>query len=101
MLTDSAPRRISMRNILLLFFCTAAALSCDALAQRSNDEKYIGVGARVRPAYEGADSSRVDVIPYLRVYGEHFFARTTQGVLEGGWRTRPFGAWVFGAQIAY
>ena len=90
-----------MRNILLLFFCLAAPLSCDALAQRSNDEKYVGVGARVRPAYEGADSSRVDVIPYLRAYGEHFFARTTQGVLEGGWRSRPFGAWVFGAQIAY
>jgi outer membrane scaffolding protein for murein synthesis (MipA/OmpV family) len=41
------------------------------------------------------------VIPYLRLYGEHFFARTTQGILEGGWRTRPFGGWVFGAQVAY
>ena len=41
------------------------------------------------------------MIPYLRLYGEHFFARTTQGILEGGWRTQPFGGVVFGAQLAY
>jgi outer membrane scaffolding protein for murein synthesis (MipA/OmpV family) len=90
-----------MRKFLTLSAIIAAVLSCQALAQNADDEKYIGIGARVRPAYEGADSSRVDVIPYLRLYGEHFFARTTQGLLEGGWRTRPLGAWVFGAQLAY
>jgi outer membrane scaffolding protein for murein synthesis (MipA/OmpV family) len=78
-----------------------AALTLPALAQSTDDEKYIGVGARVRPAYDGADSNRVDAIPYLRLYGEHLFARTTQGILEGGWRTRPFGGVVFGAQLAY
>ena len=70
-------------------------------AQQAEDQKYIGVGGRVRPAYEGADSNRGDLIPYLRLYGEHFFARTTQGILEGGWRTQPFGGLVFGAQLAY
>jgi outer membrane protein len=78
-----------------------AALSLPSLSQPSDDEKYIGIGVRIRPAYDGADSSRVEAIPYLRLYGEHIFARTTQGLLEGGWRTRPFGGWVFGAQLAY
>ena len=90
-----------MRKSLLLSAGIAALLSSQAFAQTADDEKYIGIGARVRPAYEGADSNRGGVIPYLRLYGEHFFARTTQGMLEGGWRTRPFGGWVFGAQLAY
>jgi outer membrane scaffolding protein for murein synthesis (MipA/OmpV family) len=90
-----------MRKFLSLSAAIAAALSSHAFAQTDDDEKYIGAGARVRPAYEGANSGRVDAIPYLRLYGEHFFARTTQGILEGGWRTRPFGGVVFGAQLAY
>ena len=90
-----------MRKLLFLSAGIAAALSSHAFAQTADDEKYIGAGVRVRPAYEGADSSRGDVIPYLRLYGDHLFARTTQGILEGGWRTRPFGGVVFGAQLAY
>jgi outer membrane protein len=90
-----------MRLLLLLSASIAACFSSQVFAQASDDEKYIGAGVRVRPAYEGADSSRVDPIPYLRLYGEHFFARTTQGILEGGWRTRSFGGVVFGAQLAY
>ena len=90
-----------MRTLLIVSFGIAACTCSHAFAQATDDEKYIGVGARVRPAYEGADSNRVDAIPYLRLYGEHFFARTTQGILEGGWRTRPFGGVVFGAQLAY
>ena len=70
-------------------------------ARAGDDEKYVGLGARLRPAYGGADSERADAIPYLRLYGDHFFGRTTQGMLEGGWRTKPFGAIVLGAQLAY
>jgi len=90
-----------MRRFLFLSAGIAAALSSHAFAQTDDDEKYIGAGARVRPAYEGADSNRGDAIPYLRLYGEHCFARTTQGIFEGGWRTLPFGSVVFGAQLAY
>ena len=79
----------------------ALCLSLQTPAQAGDDEKYVGLGARLRPAYDGADSSRGDVIPYLRLYGKHFFGRTTQGMLEGGWRTRPFGGVVFGGQLAY
>jgi outer membrane protein len=90
-----------MNKASLVLFCIASSFSLAAFAQSTDDEKYIGGGARVRPAYEGANSSRVDPIPYLRLYGEHFFARTTQGILEGGWRTQSFGGVVFGAQLAY
>ncbi len=90
-----------MRAYLLLCAVLAAPLPSQSFAQVPDDEKYIGIGARTRPAYEGADSNRGDAIPYLRLYGEHLFARTTQGILEGGWRTRPFGGVVFGGQLAY
>lgn len=79
----------------------AACVSFSAPAQTADSESYIGAGARLRPAYEGADSNRVDAIPYVRWYGDHLFARTTQGMLEGGWRTRPFGGIVLGAQLVY
>ncbi len=90
-----------MRKPLFFSAGIAACFASQAFAQTTDDEKYIGIGVRVRPAYEGADSHRGEAIPYLRLYGDHLFARTTQGMLEGGWRTRPYGAWVFGAQVAY
>lgn len=90
-----------MTGILRMVTGIAACVATLACAQAADDGNYIGIGARLRPAYEGADSSRGDVIPYLRLYGEHFFARTTQGMLEGGWRSQPFGGVVFGAQLAY
>ena len=93
-------RRIS-RGIANGLF--ALELSMPALSFPANEDpgSWIGIGGRVRPAYQGADSSRTDVIPYLRWYGQHLFARTTQGMLEGGVRTPAFGPWVFGAQLAY
>jgi outer membrane scaffolding protein for murein synthesis (MipA/OmpV family) len=90
-----------MKIAPLVLFCLASSVSAVTYAQSRDAEMYVGVGARARPAYEGASSNRVDPIPYLRLYGEHFFARTTQGILEGGWRTQPFGGVVFGAQVAY
>ena len=74
----------SLSKPLLFSASLVACLASQAFAQPIEDEKYIGIGARVRPAYEGADSSRGEIIPYLRLYGDHLFARTTQGMLEGG-----------------
>ena len=91
-----------MRNPLSFLFVLASCLSPVAFAQDADrGDAYVGLGARARPAYEGADSKRGDVIPYLRLYGEHLFARTTQGILEGGIRLNPVGGVVFGAQLAY
>ncbi len=90
-----------MNGTLAILAGMAACLAAQVHAQAADDENYIGLGARLRPAYDGADSNRVDAIPYLRLYGEHLFARTTQGLLEGGWRAPPVGGVVFGAQLAY
>lgn len=91
-----------MRNPLTYLCLLALCLTPVAYAQDAGKgDTYIGLGARVRPAYEGADSRRVEAIPYLRLYAEHLFARTTQGMLEGGVRSGPLGGVVFGAQLAY
>jgi len=91
------PRLIALTLLVGVLLLAATG----AFAQPTNDDKYLGLGLRVRPAYDGADSSLVDVIPYVRWYGKNYFARTTQGILEAGGRSRPFGGVVFGAQLAY
>jgi len=65
------------------------------------DYTLVGAAVRTRPAYDGSASQRTDLIPVLRYFGKPWFARTTQGVLEGGAR------WVLapgldaGVQLAY
>ncbi len=91
-----------MKPVCVFLACASIVATIFPEASHAGDEeKYLGAGARLRPAYAGAASDRVDAIPYLRIYGEHLFARTTQGVLEGGWRTQPHAGIVLGAQLAY
>jgi MipA family protein len=80
---------------LALVFPAAAA------AQSSEDYTLLGAGVRSRPAYDGSASQRTDVIPLVRYYGKPWFARTTQGILEGGARMEILPGLAFGAQIAY
>jgi len=56
---------------------------------------------RSRPAYDGSASQRTDVIPEVRYYGRPWFARTTQGMLEGGARMEIAPGLAFGIQLAY
>ena len=91
-----------MRNLRNFLYLVASCMSSVAFAQDADKgDAYVGLGARVRPAYDGADSRRGDAIPYVRLYGKHLFARTTQQILEGGVRSNPLGGVVFGAQVAY
>lgn len=83
----------------LLLALGLAAASCGAQAQY--DYSLIGVAVRSRPDYDGAHTRTVDVIPVLRLYGEHLFARTTQGVLEGGARLQLAKGLTGGVQLAY
>ena len=66
-------------------------------------EDYIAIGAavRTRPAYDGSADQAADVIPLLRYYGKPWFARTTQGVLEGGARWPLAKGLDAGVQLAY
>lgn len=61
----------------------------------------LGVAAWSYPAYDGADSQQTMPIPTISYYGEPWFARTTQGVLEGGARAEVFKNFNVGAQLAY
>jgi outer membrane scaffolding protein for murein synthesis (MipA/OmpV family) len=71
-----------------------------ALAELSNDSM-IGPGLRWRPAYDGSAVQRTELVPVIRYFGEHWFVRSTQGVLEGGLRTELAPGLHAGAQLAY
>ena len=73
-----------------------------ALAQSlPQDTVLLGAGVRSRPAYDGSASQRGDLIPVVRYYGKPWFARTTQGLLEGGARIELAPGLNLGAQIVY
>jgi len=71
-----------------------------ALAELSN-EAMIGPGLRSRPAYDGSASQRTEPVPVIRYFGERWFVRSTQGVLEGGLRVELAPGLHAGAQLAY
>jgi len=98
----SAPRlRYTSRMIAR---CTVLALlllaPLSALAQSALPE-WIGAGVRTRPAYDGSAAQRTELIPTVRYYGKPWFARTTQGILEGGARMELTQGINVGAQFAY
>ena len=81
---------------LLLLLPTAA------LAQLiEEDYKLLGVAVRTRPAYDGSLSQRTDLVPIVRYYGQPLFARTTQGILEGGLRWDLGSGLAAGLQLSY
>lgn len=79
-------------------------LAGSALAQAPAPESsytLLGAGLRTRPDYDGARKQVVDVIPVVRYYGQTLFARTTQGMLEGGARAELAPGLAAGVQLAY
>ena len=70
-------------------------------SQAQDRPSLLGAAVRSRPAYDGSNSQRTDIIPVLRYYGQPWFARTTQGVLEAGVRSELDKDFWVGAQIAY
>src|SRR5258708_12033344 len=100
----SAPRlrytsRMTARRMVpaLLLIVPCAALGQSTLAEYA----WIGAGVRTRPAYDGSAAQRTDLIPTVRYYGNPWFARTTQGILEGGVRTELVQGLNLGAQLPY
>src|SRR5688500_10003061 len=83
-------RKIGLAAICLI-------LSTSALAQGT----LLGAGLRSRPDYDGSSKQVTDVVPVIRYYGERWFARTTQGILEGGMRAALDKDLWAGAQLAY
>jgi outer membrane scaffolding protein for murein synthesis (MipA/OmpV family) len=71
-----------------------------ACAELSN-ESLLGPGLRIRPAYDGSASVETELVPVVRYFGQPWFARSTQGVLEGGVRFQLVPGLHGGAQLAY
>ena len=71
------------------------------MAAVADDYSALGLGVRTRPDYDGSASRTVDLIPVVRYYGKPWFARTSQGMLEGGARYDFSPAVQAGVQLAY
>jgi outer membrane protein len=85
----------------MTYLALALAVLLPFSVQGQENPILIGAGVRSRPAYDGANSQRDDIIPVLRYYGQPWFARTTQGILEGGARDELAPDFYAGAQLAY
>lgn len=87
-----------MRSLLLPIALAPLA----AFAQMQvPDYNWLGAGVRTRPAYDGSAAKETELIPSVRYFGGPWFARTTQGILEGGARLEVRHDLHAGAQLAY
>jgi outer membrane protein len=68
----------------LLVALLLAPLGAQAQMILEDDYTLLGAAVRTRPAYDGSLSQITDLVPVVRYYGQPLFARTTQGILEGG-----------------
>lgn len=82
------------RFLALLLYLPAAALAFDP-------GTFLGAGVRSRPEYDGASAQELQPIPLVRYFGRTLFARTTQGILEGGARAELTNGLVAGVQLAF
>ena len=71
---------------LLVAPLTAAAVG--------DDVQFLGAGVYAHPKFDGSPIRHDDPIPQINYHGERWFARTTEGILEGGAR------WSFGQSAA-
>ncbi len=61
----------------------------------------LGPGVRSRPAYDGSDAQLYQFVPVIRFFGDPWFVRSTQDVLEGGVRRALAPGLLAGLQLAY
>lgn len=71
-----------------------------ALAESLNDS-LLGMGLRSRPAYDGSATQRTELVPVVRHFSQPWFARSTQGMLEGGVRMEVVPGLHAGLQLVY
>jgi outer membrane scaffolding protein for murein synthesis (MipA/OmpV family) len=86
-----------MRALVVLLMFPAIALAQEPAPEYT----LLGAGVRSRPDYDGASKQELEPIPVVRYYGRTLFARTTQGILEGGARFELARGLAAGAQLAY
>lgn len=66
-----------------------------------SDDAWAGPGLRSQPAYDGSASQRLQFVPVVRYFGDAWFVRSTQDVLETGARAQLAPGLHVGAQVAY
>ena len=98
-MTRRSPSQVR-RAIWIAGLCCTAGLPLPALAELTNDPM-AGPGLRSRPAYDGATTQRLELVPVIRYFGQPWFARSTQGVLEAGIRGELLPGLHAGPQLAY
>jgi outer membrane scaffolding protein for murein synthesis (MipA/OmpV family) len=81
--------------------CLLATLLILSTSAAHAQQTLLGAAVRSRPDFEGSRDQVTDVIPVIRYYGQPWFARTTQGVLEAGARSELDKNFWVGAQVAY
>ena len=89
----------SVRRLPVAFL--ALAPLAVAAQMQVPDYSWLGAGVRTRPAYDGSAAHETELIPSVRYFGRPWFARTTQGILEGGARMAITPDLHLGAQLAY
>lgn len=71
------------------------------LADEPASPTLLGAALLSQPAYDGSRSTNLSVIPVLMYDGTPWFARTTEGILEGGIKTELLSDFNVGIQVAY
>ena len=89
-----------LAGIRIATFAFGVIVPLAAFAELSNDS-LLGPGLRSRPAYDGSSSQLIELVPVLRYFGQPWFARSTQGVFEGGVRMEFAPGLHAGVQLAY
>jgi len=93
--------KVSFRTVLAAWL-VLAAFAAEAQAPAPPEyNNLIGPAVRTRPAYDGSNSQRTDLVPVLDYERGALFARTVQGVLEAGARAKLGSGLKLGAQLAY
>lgn len=98
-MTFDAPYRSSVLRLASVA-CVAILVPLAAQAELTNDT-ILGPGVRSSPAYDGSGSQRTELVPVVRYFGQPWFVRSTQGVLEAGARYEVLPGLNAGAQLAY
>ena len=90
-----------MKNCIVLLVLFAPAMALAQMQIGPEEYQLLGAAIRTRPAYDGSKSQVTDLIPVVRYYGQPLFARTTQGILEGGLHWNLGSGVAAGFQLAY
>jgi outer membrane protein len=96
-LLEFQPFSAVIRSVALVF---GLIVPLAAFVELSNDSM-LGPGLRSQPVYDGSASQHVELVPVVRYFGQPWFVRSTQGVLEGGVRMELVPGLHAGAQLAF